>query len=74
MDERFRKPRPLNVLAVAGVAFFALLAAGALFALPSLRDLGLSFRASFVLVSAVEFVAAIGAGLSAYRLYEDPED
>lgn len=74
MDDRFRKPRPLNVLAVIGVVAFTLLAAVGLFALPMLREMGFSFLTAFVLVSAVEFVAALGAGLSAYRLYEDPED
>jgi hypothetical protein len=70
MSDEATVPPALNRLAVVGVVVAALVAAGALFALPALRNAGLSFRAGFVLVSGVEFVAALVSGYSALRLYE----
>lgn len=68
----FRAPKIPSVLAHVGVVAFALLAAGAMFLLPALRDAGLSFLHAFLAVASVEMTAGVGAGYAALNLYLDP--
>jgi hypothetical protein len=64
-------PSSLNPIAIAGLALFTVVAVVGLFALPTLVSWGLSFRWAFAAVVVVEYVAAVGAGASAYLLYRD---
>jgi len=66
-------PAALNRLALAGIFVFGAIAALALFALPTLTGMGLSFFEAFWTIAAVEFVAAVGAGASVYWLYGNPD-
>lgn len=62
-------PLSLNRAAVVGLVVSVAVAAGAMFALPWLVGLGLSFYRAFLLIGILEFVAALIAGLSVYFLY-----
>jgi len=72
-DGDFRTPKIPSVLAHVGVVAFALLAAGAMFLLPALRDAGLSFLQAFLTVATVEMAAGLGAGYAALNLYLEPD-
>ena len=67
-DPVTREPEPLNRVAVAGLIGSVAVAVAGLFALPALTDGGLSFWTAFWLLCGVEFVAAVGAGVSILRL------
>lgn len=63
-------PPPLNRLAVVGLVLFGAVGFLALFAAPLIQQvLQTEFLTAFWIVSVVEFVAAVGAGISAYWLY-----
>ncbi|MEF8758139.1 MAG: hypothetical protein V5A33_07865 [Halobacteriales archaeon] len=64
-------PSSLNPLAVVGLVLFTILAIVGLFALPALMTWGVPFRWAFALLVVVEYLAAVGAGASAYLLYDD---
>ncbi|RCU46617.1 hypothetical protein DU504_04430 [Haloplanus salinus] len=66
-------PASLNVRAV--VAFVAAAGLGmvTLFALPTLRSTGLTFREAFLIVGVVEFGAAVVAGAAAMNFYTGPD-
>lgn len=64
-------PSSLNPLAVVGLVLFTILAVVGLFALPTLMNWGASFRWAFAVLVVVEYLAAVGAGASAYLLYDD---
>jgi hypothetical protein len=62
--------RSLNRVAVAGLIGSFFLALAGLFVLPAADAVGLSTRNGFWIVLAVEFVGAVGVGVSARRLYD----
>jgi len=64
-------PSSLNRLAVVGLVLFTILAVVGLFALPTLTAWGVPFRWAFAVLVVVEYLAAVGAGASAYLLYDD---
>ncbi|MFT4931298.1 MAG: hypothetical protein ACI91T_001173 [Natronomonas sp.] len=66
-------PSSLNPLAVVGLILFTILAVVGLFALPTLMTYGVSFRWAFAVLVVVEYLAAVGAGVSAYLLYDDSD-
>ena len=59
----------LNRAAVAGLVVSFFVAVAGLFSLPVLTTLGLDSRTAFWLVIGVEFLAAVGVGLSVRALY-----
>lgn len=59
----------LNRVAVVGLVGSFFLALVGLFVLPAIEALGYDTEAAFWAVLAVEFVAAVGVGVSARRLY-----
>lgn len=61
--------RSLNRAAVVGLITSFFLAMAGLFVLPAFEIAGLGSRGAFWLVLAVEFVAALGVGISARKLY-----
>jgi hypothetical protein len=65
------EPKPLNRAAVAGLVVCVVLAVAALFALPALRDAGLSFEVAFWSLAAIELLAALGAGYAVLNLRAD---
>ena len=67
-DEEEIQAQPLNWFAVAGLIASFALALGGLFVLPAVETLGFTTRNAFWAVLAVEFVAAIGVGISARKL------
>lgn len=69
-DDTIDFPESLNLRAVAGFALAATVAVIGLFALPTLRDTGLSFRAAFSVIAVAEMSAAVVAALSVYHLYD----
>jgi hypothetical protein len=70
-DEDFADPAPLNTLAVAGLVGFLLVGVGSLFALPAIQSLtGLGFFPVFWSIVALNFVCAVGVGLSVLNLRE----
>lgn len=66
-------PTSLNPLAIVVFAVAAIIGLGALFSLPTLQSMGLSFRASFLLVCAVEFGVALVTVTAVMRFYYTPE-
>jgi len=60
----------LNRVAVVGLIGSFVVALAGLFALPAAGAVGLSTRNGFWIVLGVEFVGAVGVGLSAQRLYD----
>lgn len=69
-DDTSGMPPSLNRLAVAGFALAVTVAVVGLFALPTLQNAGLSFRAAFAIVGVTEFVAAFVTTLAVYHLYD----
>jgi hypothetical protein len=56
---------------LAGIVALTLAASAALFGLPALRALGLSFEVAFWTIAAVELLAAFGIALLIFRLTGD---
>lgn len=70
-DDDFTDPAPLNTLAVAGVVGFLLVGVGSLFALPLVQSLtGLGFFPVFWSIVALNFICAVGVGVSVLNLRE----
>lgn len=70
-DEEFTDPAPLNTLAVAGVVGFLVVGVGSLFALPAIQSLtGLGFFPVFWSIVALNFICAVGVGVSVLNLRE----
>ena len=61
----------LNVQSVVGIAVCFVVAASALFALPTLRNWGLEFSVAFWLISAVELVTALGIAYFVLNLQQE---
>ncbi|OYR38504.1 hypothetical protein DJ82_11920 [Halorubrum sp. Ib24] len=61
----------LNVRSVVGIVVCFVVAAGALFALPTLQNQGLEFSTAFWLISAVELVTALGIAYFVLNLHEE---
>lgn len=72
-DDERDFPAALNRLAVVAFVGAALIAAAGLFAVPVLRDHGMTFRAAFAVVGVTEFSAAVVAAFAGYHLYSVPE-
>jgi hypothetical protein len=72
-DDPTTDPKPLNPAAVAGLVVCVALAVGALFALPVLRDAGLSFTEAFWSLAGVELLTAFGAGYAVLNLRRGPD-
>jgi hypothetical protein len=70
-DESSDSVAVLNTYSVVGIAVCAVLAVAALFSLPTLQDLGLSFDAAFWLAAAVELVTALGIAYFVLNLHEE---
>ena len=70
-DEPHDTVAVLNTTSVAGIAVCAVLAVAALFSLPTLQDLGLSFDTAFWLASAIELLTAIGIAYFVLNLHEE---
>ncbi|MFC5365905.1 hypothetical protein [Salinirubrum litoreum] len=67
--EDFVDPAPLNTLAVVGLVGFLVVGVGSLFALPAIQSLtGLGFFPVFWSIVALNFVCAVGVGLSVLNL------
>ena len=62
--------RQLNRAEVAGLVVSFFVAMAGLFVLPAATAVGLDSRTAFWGVIAVEFVAAVGVGVSARKLYD----
>ena len=62
--------RSLNRVAVVGLIGSFFVALAGLFVLPAAGAVGLSTRNGFWIVLAIEFIGAVGVGLSAQRLYD----
>jgi len=60
----------LNVRSAVGIGVSFVIAAAALFALPTLQDTGLGFTTAFWLVSAVELVTALAIAYFVLNLHE----
>ena len=69
-DDTNGMPPSLNRLAVAGFALAVVVAVVGLFALPTLRAAGLSFRAAFAIIGVAELAAAFVTALAVYHLYD----
>jgi hypothetical protein len=70
-DDEFTDPAPLNTLAVVGLVGFLVVGVGSLFALPAIQSLtGLGFFPVFWSIVALNFVCAVGVGLSVLNLRE----
>jgi ABC-type transport system involved in cytochrome c biogenesis permease subunit len=67
-------PASLNRLAVVAFVAAGLVAIVALFALPTLRSMGLSFNQAFLVVGVVEFGSALVAGAAAMRFFTVRDD
>lgn len=65
-------PASLNRGAVVALVGATIVAVVGLFALPTLRSAGLTFREAFAIVGVAEFGAAVVAGVAAYHLYSEP--
>lgn len=63
----------LNTTSVVGIGVCFVLAAAALFALPTLQRFGLGFTTAFWLISAVELATALGIIYFIFNLHEEPE-
>lgn len=61
----------LNTTSVVGIGVCFLIAAGALFALPTLESSGIGFETAFWIVSAVELVTAVGIIYFVLNLHEE---
>jgi len=61
----------LNTTSVVGIGVCFLIAAGALFALPTLESRGIGFETAFWIVSAVELVTAVGIIYFVLNLHEE---
>jgi hypothetical protein len=70
-DDATQTVAVLNVTSVVGIAVCFVLAAAALFALPTLENRGIGFDTAFWMVSAVELVAALGIGYFVINLHEE---
>ena len=62
--------RSLNRIAVVGLIGSFFIALAGLFVLPATDAVGLSTRDGFWIVLGVEFVGAVGVGVSTRRLYD----
>lgn len=69
-DDTNDMPPSLNRLAVAGFALAVVVGVTGLFALPTLRGAGLSFRAAFAIIGVAEFGAAFVTTIGVYYLYD----
>ncbi len=56
---------------LAGIVVLALAASVALFGLPALRAVGMSFQTAFWSIAAVQLVAALGIALLVFRVTGD---
>lgn len=72
-DDSAVLPPSLNRLAVVSLFGGALIAALALFSMPTLVNAGFTPRQAFILISIVEFLSAVVCGLSVHWLYVDRE-
>ena len=61
----------LNMTSVVGIVVCFVIAAGALFALPTLESRGIGFETAFWIVSAVELVTALGIIYFVLNLHEE---
>jgi hypothetical protein len=69
--DEFGDPEPLNTTAVAGLIGFLVVGVGSLFALPAIQSLtGLGFFPVFWSIVALNFVCAVGVGVSVLNLRE----
>lgn len=67
-DPELDKPQ-LNRTALVGLVGSVLIAVAALFILPTLTDMGLSFLTAFWVLCGVELVCAVGVALGALNLH-----
>jgi len=70
-DEPSQPVAVLNTTSAVGIAVCAVFAAVALFSLPTLQNMGLSFTAAFWLTAAVELAAALGIAYFVLNLHEE---
>lgn len=68
-DDTNGMPPSLNRFAVAVFALAVVVAVVGLFALPTLREAGLSFRAAFAIIGVAELAAAFVTAFAVYYLY-----
>jgi hypothetical protein len=61
----------LNTTSVVGIGVCFLIAAAALFALPTLESRGFGFETAFWIVSGIELVAAFGIAYFVLNLHEE---
>lgn len=71
VDEEDLTPPRLNRRAVYGLVASVLVAVVGLFLLPTLREAGWSFRMAFWSLVGLEFLAAVGVGISVLSLYDE---
>jgi hypothetical protein len=72
MSGEYADPAPLRREAVVGLVVSVLVGVAGLFALPAIQALtGLPFFTVFWAIVALEFLCAVGAGISVMNLHED---
>jgi hypothetical protein len=72
-DDAHESVAVLNTTSVVGIAVCFVLAAVALFALPTLQSRGIGFTTAFWIVSAVELLTAFGIIYFIFNLHEEHE-